>query len=126
MPFSRCPLNGRATDDDSEECCFDRILEIWPCRGDDRDARTREAEGLGNLISQLFANLYLDGFDHFVTEVLRRAQNWMRAPSTKACQGGAVKVSRAVWWTWGVQPGPTSGGAHLCPVKPPSYWWNWA
>src|SRR5882672_60761 len=26
---------------------------------------------IGNLTSQFFANLYLDGFDHFVTEVLR-------------------------------------------------------
>src|ERR1700731_4142707 len=41
--------------------------------GDDLFAPYRRRRGLpiGNLTSQFFANLYLDGFDHFVTEVLR-------------------------------------------------------
>jgi RNA-directed DNA polymerase len=41
--------------------------------GDDLFAPLRRRRGLpiGNLTSQFFANLYLDGFDHFVTEVLR-------------------------------------------------------
>ncbi len=41
--------------------------------GDDLLAPLRRRRGLpiGNLTSQFFANLYLDGFDHFVTEVLR-------------------------------------------------------
>jgi hypothetical protein len=33
--------------------------------------RRRRGVPIGNLTSQFFANLYLDGFDHFVTEVLR-------------------------------------------------------
>ena len=41
--------------------------------GDDLFEPLRRRRGLpiGNLTSQFFANLYLDGFDHFVTEVLR-------------------------------------------------------
>ena len=41
--------------------------------GDDLFAPFARRRGLpiGNLTSQFFANLYLDGFDHFVTEVLR-------------------------------------------------------
>jgi len=41
--------------------------------GDDLFAPFRSRRGLpiGNLTSQFFANLYLDGFDHFVTEVLQ-------------------------------------------------------
>jgi retron-type reverse transcriptase len=41
--------------------------------GDDLFAPHERRRGLpiGNLTSQFFANLYLDGFDHFVTEVLR-------------------------------------------------------
>ena len=41
--------------------------------GDDLFAPFWRRRGLpiGNLTSQFFANLYLDGFDHFVTEVLR-------------------------------------------------------
>jgi hypothetical protein len=41
--------------------------------GDDLFAPQRRRRGLpiGNLTSQFFANLYLDGFDHFVTEALR-------------------------------------------------------
>jgi retron-type reverse transcriptase len=41
--------------------------------GDDLFAPFERRRGLpiGNLTSQFFANLYLDGFDHFVTEVLR-------------------------------------------------------
>jgi RNA-directed DNA polymerase len=41
--------------------------------GDDLFEPHRRRRGLpiGNLTSQFFANLYLDGFDHFVTEVLR-------------------------------------------------------
>jgi hypothetical protein len=41
--------------------------------GDDLFAPFRRRRGLpiGNLTSQFFANLYLDGFDHFVSEVLR-------------------------------------------------------
>jgi RNA-directed DNA polymerase len=41
--------------------------------GDDLFAPFVRRRGLpiGNLTSQLFANLYLDGFDHFVTEILR-------------------------------------------------------
>jgi retron-type reverse transcriptase len=41
--------------------------------GDDLFAPVQRRRGLpiGNLTSQFFANLYLDGFDHFVTEVLR-------------------------------------------------------
>ena len=41
--------------------------------GDDLFEPFRRRRGLpiGNLTSQFFANLYLDGFDHFVTEVLR-------------------------------------------------------
>jgi RNA-directed DNA polymerase len=41
--------------------------------GDDLFAPYRRRRGLpiGNLTSQFFANLYLDGFDHFATEVLR-------------------------------------------------------
>ena len=41
--------------------------------GDDLFAPFRRRRGLpiGNLTSQLFANVYLDGFDHFATEVLR-------------------------------------------------------
>ncbi|MGH6934889.1 MAG: RNA-dependent DNA polymerase, partial [Methylocella sp.] len=40
---------------------------------DDLFAPFRRRRGLpiGNLTSQFFANLYLDGFDHFATEVLR-------------------------------------------------------
>jgi retron-type reverse transcriptase len=40
--------------------------------GDDLFAPFRRRRGLpiGNLTSQFFANLYLDGFDHFVTEIL--------------------------------------------------------
>jgi retron-type reverse transcriptase len=40
--------------------------------GDDLFTPHRRRRGLpiGNLTSQFFANLYLDGFDHFVTEVL--------------------------------------------------------
>jgi hypothetical protein len=43
--------------------------------GDDLFGPFRRRRGLpiGNLTSQFFANLYLDGFDHFVTEVLRAA-----------------------------------------------------
>ena len=42
-------------------------------QGDDLFAPFRRRRGLpiGNLTSQFFANLYLDGFDHFVTEILR-------------------------------------------------------
>jgi RNA-directed DNA polymerase len=42
-------------------------------RGDDLFAPYERRRGLpiGNLTSQFFANLYLDHFDHFVTEVLR-------------------------------------------------------
>jgi Reverse transcriptase (RNA-dependent DNA polymerase) len=41
--------------------------------GDDLFAPLQRRRGLpiGNLTSQFFANLYLDGFDHFVTEILR-------------------------------------------------------
>ena len=41
--------------------------------GDDLFSPFRRRRGLpiGNLTSQFFANLYLDGFDHFVTEILR-------------------------------------------------------
>ncbi len=41
--------------------------------GDDLFEPQRRRRGLpiGNLTSQFFANMYLDGFDHFVTEVLR-------------------------------------------------------
>ena len=41
--------------------------------GDDLFAPFQRRRGLpiGNLTSQFFANLYLNGFDHFVTEVLR-------------------------------------------------------
>jgi len=41
--------------------------------GDDLFNPFRRRRGLpiGNLTSQFFANLYLDGFDHFVTEILR-------------------------------------------------------
>jgi retron-type reverse transcriptase len=41
--------------------------------GDNLFAPFQRRRGLpiGNLTSQFFANLYLDGFDHFVTEVLR-------------------------------------------------------
>jgi RNA-directed DNA polymerase len=41
--------------------------------GDDLFAPFRRRRGLpiGNLTSQFFANLYLDSFDHFVTEILR-------------------------------------------------------
>jgi len=41
--------------------------------GDDLFEPYRRRRGLpiGNLTSQFFANLYLDRFDHFVTEVLR-------------------------------------------------------
>ena len=41
--------------------------------GDDLFEPQRRRRGLpiGNLTSQFFANLYLDGFDHFVTEALR-------------------------------------------------------
>jgi hypothetical protein len=41
--------------------------------GDDLLTPFERRRGLpiGNLTSQFFANLYLDGFDHFVTEVLR-------------------------------------------------------
>jgi len=41
--------------------------------GDDLFEPFRRRRGLpiGNLTSQFFANLYLDGFDHFVTEVLK-------------------------------------------------------
>jgi retron-type reverse transcriptase len=41
--------------------------------GDDLFAPHQRRRGLpiGNLTSQFFANLYLDGFDHFVTEVLQ-------------------------------------------------------
>ena len=41
--------------------------------GNDMFEPFRRCRGLpiGNLTSQFFANLYLDGFDHFVTEVLR-------------------------------------------------------
>ena len=41
--------------------------------GDDLFVPFQRRRGLpiGNLTSQFFANLYLDGFDHFVTEVLR-------------------------------------------------------
>jgi RNA-directed DNA polymerase len=41
--------------------------------GDDLFAPFQRRRGLpiGNLTSQFFGNLYLDGFDHFVTEVLR-------------------------------------------------------
>jgi retron-type reverse transcriptase len=41
--------------------------------GDDLFAPYERRRGLpiGNLTSQFFANLYLDGFDHFVTEVLQ-------------------------------------------------------
>jgi retron-type reverse transcriptase len=40
---------------------------------DDLFAPLQRRRGLpiGNLTSQFFANLYLDGFDHFVTEILR-------------------------------------------------------
>jgi retron-type reverse transcriptase len=45
------------------------------CYFDDDDLfeplRRRRGLPIGNLTSQFFANLYLDGFDHFVTEVLR-------------------------------------------------------
>ncbi len=42
-------------------------------QGDDLFEPFRRRRGLpiGNLTSQFFANLYLDGFDHFVTEVLQ-------------------------------------------------------
>ena len=42
-------------------------------QGDDLFEPFQRRRGLpiGNLTSQFFANLYLDGFDHFVTEVLR-------------------------------------------------------
>jgi RNA-directed DNA polymerase len=41
--------------------------------GDDLFAPYQRRRGLpiGNLTSQFFANLYLDRFDHFITEVLR-------------------------------------------------------
>ena len=41
--------------------------------GDDLFSPFQRRRGLpiGNLTSQFFANLYLDGFDHFVTEVLK-------------------------------------------------------
>lgn len=43
-------------------------------RGDDLFAPLERKKGLpiGNLTSQLFANIYLDGFDHYVKERLRR------------------------------------------------------
>ena len=42
-------------------------------QGDDLFEPFRRRRGLpiGNLTSQFFANLYLDGFDHFVTEILQ-------------------------------------------------------
>ena len=45
--------------------------DIYP--GDDLFTPFERRRGLpiGNLTSQLFANVYLDRFDHFVTEVLR-------------------------------------------------------
>jgi RNA-directed DNA polymerase len=41
--------------------------------GDDllTPAQRRRGLPIGNLTSQLFANIYLDGFDHFCTEILR-------------------------------------------------------
>ena len=46
-------------------------VNLW-FAGDDLFEPHRRRRGLpiGNLSSQFFANLYLDGFDHFVTEVL--------------------------------------------------------
>ena len=47
--------------------------------GDDLLTPVQRRRGLpiGNLTSQLFANIYLDGFDHFCTEILR-AKGYLR------------------------------------------------
>ena len=48
-----------------------QVLHYFP--GDDLFTPTTRRKGLpiGNLTSQLFANIYLNGFDHFVKETLR-------------------------------------------------------
>lgn len=44
---------------------FDRILASWPPQGGDRGIP------IGNLTSQMLANLYLDDFDHWIKQDLR-------------------------------------------------------
>jgi hypothetical protein len=48
-----------------------QVLHYFP--GDDLFTPTTRRKGfpIGNLTSQLFANIYLNGFDHFVKETLR-------------------------------------------------------
>jgi retron-type reverse transcriptase len=54
------------------DCSNPQELVDFYFDGDDLFAPFQRRRGLpiGNLTSQFFANLYLDGFDHFVTEVL--------------------------------------------------------
>ena len=44
---------------------------LFPWRYDCSRPSSAARPAIGNLTSQFFANLYLDRFDHFVTEVLR-------------------------------------------------------
>jgi RNA-directed DNA polymerase len=77
----------------------------WSCcfPGDDlfTPAQRRRGLPIGNLTSQWFANLYLDGFDHFVKEVLRapyvRYVDDFRPVSRRpgsACAIGASQIAR--------------------------------
>ncbi|MGK0189866.1 MAG: RNA-directed DNA polymerase [Verrucomicrobiales bacterium] len=51
---------------------FDSVVREWP-DADDQFAVREQRQGLpiGNLTSQFLANVYLDGFDHFVKQDLR-------------------------------------------------------
>jgi hypothetical protein len=50
----------------------ERVEKEWPCGGDLFDVvERRKGLPIGNLTSQFFANIYLDGFDHFVKQELR-------------------------------------------------------
>jgi RNA-directed DNA polymerase len=50
----------------------DEVRQVWPEEGDLFAVRERPLGlPIGNLTSQFFANIYLDGFDHFVKQELR-------------------------------------------------------
>ena len=49
-----------------------KVENVWPLGGDLFDVREmRYGLPIGNLTSQFFANIFLDGFDHFVKQDLR-------------------------------------------------------
>ncbi len=56
-----------------DNCIFKQPMSEWSCLPKDKSLLNNDADHglpIGNLTSQIFANLFLSDFDHFVTKVL--------------------------------------------------------